>query len=245
MNAKMHIIGFGCSLLVAASLSFLLRAPAPVAHAEAHDGDPLKKLVEGNQRFVAGHAQRPNQDAARRAETAEKQHPFAAIVCCADSRVAPELVFDQGIGDLFVVRVAGNVLDDHLLGSLEYAVEHLHVGLIVVVGHERCGAVAATLAGGHAPGHIESLVAAIGPAVAGTAGEASEKLDAAVRANVAHVVEQLIATEPILSEHIAHHKLRVVGARYDLDTGAVELLPARAPAKSMSTRAPSPKPAAH
>src|SRR5437773_6396301 len=111
--------------------------------------------------------------AKRRAELTKSQHPFAIIVSCSDSRVPPEIVFDQGLGDLFVLRVAGNVIDDHSLGSIEYAVDHLAVRLIVVLGHQRCGAVKAAKEtiddNGKAPGHIESLVTAIRPAVDATA----------------------------------------------------------------------------
>ena len=139
-----------------------------VAPAEA-----ISKLKEGNGRYTSGSAQHPGQTAERRAELANTQHPFATIVDCSDSRVPPEIVFDQGLGDLFIFRVAGNVIDDHGLGSIEYAVDHLGVRLILVLGHQRCGAVDAAretiAAKGKAPGHIQSLVTAIKPAVEATA----------------------------------------------------------------------------
>src|SRR3954466_12334475 len=136
----------------------------------------LAKLNEGNARFVASKVSDGKPTAAKRAETGQAQHPFAVILGCADSRVAPEIVFDQNIGDLFVVRTAGNLVDDYALGSIEYAVEHLGTRLIVVLGHERCGAVSAALASDSAPGHINSLVRDIHPAVAAAKGKEGDAL---------------------------------------------------------------------
>lgn len=118
----------------------------------------LRLLLEGNQRFIQGTVRHPHQTAERRKETSAGQAPFAVVLTCADSRLSPEIVFDQGLGDLFVVRNAGNLLSDHVIGSIEYAVEHLHAPLIVVMGHTRCGAVAAAVAGGEAGGHVQSIV---------------------------------------------------------------------------------------
>ena len=126
----------------------------PTAHAPAAGAEPLtpdlalQRLLDGNARYASGHSAHPHQTVARRVEVAKGQHPIAAIVTCSDSRVAPELYFDQGLGDLFVVRDAGNVINDHVIGSLEYAVEHLHVSVILVIGHEKCGAVSAAVASG-------------------------------------------------------------------------------------------------
>jgi len=199
--------------------------------ATLHDVQPsvdpneaLVRLLEGNMRFVTGQAWHPNQFEDRRHEVAGGQHPFAAIVACADSRVPPEIVFDQGIGDLFVVRVAGNLATDEAIGSIEYAVEHLGVGLIVVMGHEKCGAVKAALDGGHAPGHIGTLIDEIEPAVARSRGKGGDPLDAAVRMNVRMVVDRLQYAEPILAERSRERIIKVVGARYDLDGGTVEFL---------------------
>jgi len=187
--------------------------------------EALARLMSGNARYAEGFAGHPNGDAPRRVAVAQTQRPFAVILACADSRVAPELIFDQGLGDLFVVREAGNVVDDHALGSIEYAVEHLHAPLIVVLGHERCGAIAAArdtaAAHAHAEGHIESLVAAIRPAVEATAGQDAE---ATCRANVRNVVKALRASDPILGHAADGGKLEVVGAYYDLDTGTVTFL---------------------
>jgi carbonic anhydrase len=163
--------------------------------------------------------------AKRREELAKSQHPFAIIVGCADSRVPPELVFDQGLGDLFVLRVAGNVVDDHSLGSIEYAVDHLAVRLVVVLGHQSCGAVKAAketiAANGKAPGHIQSLVTAIQPAVK-AAGKAD--LEATIEVNVKHVAQMLRSSMPVLKPKVDSGELQIVGAKYSLDTGAVRFL---------------------
>lgn len=191
-----------------------------VAPAEA-----MSKLKEGNGRYTSGNLQHPGQTTERRTELAKTQHPFAAIVCCSDSRVPPEVVFDQGLGDLFIVRVAGNVINDEGLGSLEYTVDHLGPRLILVLGHQRCGAVDAareTLAAkGKAPGHIQSLVTAIKPAVEATS---KEDLDATIKANVKHVVAELRSSTPILKAAVDSGKIEVIGGYYSLDTGAVTFL---------------------
>lgn len=203
-------------------------APAPAAHA-AEDGpvypvEVLRALLEGNKRYVSGKAANPHADAARRAEVAQGQHPVAIIVSCSDSRVPPEVIFDQGVGDIFVVRTAGEVVDDVALGSIEYAVEHLHAKLIVVLGHERCGAVAATLAGGHAPGHIGSIVEKIAPAVEKGKAKEGDALTNCILANVKDIAEKIRTTEPIISEHVKDGVARVVGGYYDLDTGMVAIV---------------------
>lgn len=185
--------------------------------------DPLQLLAKGNERFVSGEVLHPHQTGARRTELAEGQKPFAIVLTCADSRVAPEIYFDQGLGDIFVLRNAGNVIDDHILGSIEYAVEHLHASLVVVVGHSKCGAVAATVAGGVAPGHIGSIVDAIAPSLQASKG-APDPVDAVVRANAQHVAAEIAASGPILAEAVKAGHLRVVAARYDLATGKVEFL---------------------
>lgn len=186
----------------------------------------LEKLMDGNARFVSGNVEHPNQSAERRAEVVSGQHPFAIIVSCSDSRVPPEIIFDQGIGDLFVIRTAGQVMDDAALGSIEYGAEHLGVPLVVVLGHDSCGAVKATVEGGEAPGHIASLVEAIQPAVDEARKEASgeELLNAAIDINIKNIVDQLKTSQPILSELVKKGELTVVGARYHLDSGEVEIL---------------------
>lgn len=184
----------------------------------------MQKLIEGNGRFVAGQSIHPDQTSERRLALTGGQAPFAIVLTCSDSRVAPELCFDQGLGDLFVIRNAGNVLDDHVIGSMEYAVEHLHVNLIVVVGHEKCGAVSAAVAGGEIPGHIHSVTDDLAPAIEQSKNLPGDKVDNAVRANAQRAAEILTHVEPILKEAVSSGKLMVVAARYDLTTGKIEIL---------------------
>jgi len=184
----------------------------------------MERLMAGNKRYVASKQTHPHQTRERCVELSAGQYPFAVILGCADSRVPPEVIFDQGLGDLFVIRVAGNVLDDCVLGSIEYAVAHLHTPLIVVLGHSKCGAVGATVEGGELEGHLPSLAAAIQPAVDQARGLPGDLVDNAVRANATMVVGQLKASEPVLSELVDADELKVVAACYDLDTGEVDLL---------------------
>ena len=207
------------AVLAACGGSAFAAETAPVPHDES-----LKRLKAGNERFIADHATHTTKDAKRRAEVAQGQKPFAIVVSCSDSRVGPEVVFDQGLGDLFVVRTAGHVVDDVGLGSIEYAVEHLGAAFILVLGHERCGAVAATVAGGEAHGHIPAIVKAIKPAVAKAKGKPGDAVDNAVHAQVLEVVGQLQKAAPLLADRVKAGKLKVVGARYDLDTGRVEVI---------------------
>lgn len=187
----------------------------------------LRRLLEGNERYVAAKQTYANGTAARRMEVAQAQRPVAAILGCADSRVPPEIVFDQGLGDLFVVRVAGNLVDEAGLGSLEYAVTQLEVPLVLVLGHTRCGAVAAAVAsveeGQDPPGHIISLTDAIRPAVKKAKGRPGDLLDSAIRTNIAEQVERLRVARPILGERVRLGQLKIAGGRYDLDTGQVEI----------------------
>src|SRR5207249_3660146 len=191
-----------------------------VAPAEA-----IAKLKEGNSRYTSGSLQHPGQTTERRTELAKTQHPFATIISCSDSRVPPEIVFDQGLGDLFIVRVAGNVINDEGLGSTEYSVDHLGTRLILVLGHQSCGAVQAAketiAAKGKAPGHIQSLVTAIKPAVEATA---KDDLETTVKANVKNVVKALRSSTPILKAEVDSGKIQVIGGYYSLDTGAVTFL---------------------
>lgn len=182
----------------------------------------LNRLKEGNRRFASGKTSSPRRGKDQRNLVAMAQLPFAIVVGCADSRVPPEIVFDQGLGDLFVVRVAGNVLDDAAIGSIEYAVEHLGVRLIVVLGHDRCGAVDAACKGGNPGGHVGSLVQAIRPAVeAARRHKGDDLLAAAVKANVQRVVDQLKGSWPVLGPEVREGKVSVAGGIYDLETGVV------------------------
>ncbi len=214
------------AVLRGASLAVLaLYAVSAAEHAAAVDpGKALAALIEGNRRYQALHLTHPHENAARRTELAAGQHPIAAVLSCSDSRVPPEIVFDQGLGDLFVVRVAGNIIDDVVLGSLEYAVEHLNVPLIVVMGHYKCGAIQAAVQGGSPHDHEVSLLAALKPAVEAVRPKGGDVVAHAVVLNVRNVAAQLTASEPVLHPAIAGHKLRVIGAVYDLDSGKVEIL---------------------
>jgi carbonic anhydrase len=181
--------------------------------------EALSRLKTGNERFTNTKVSAGKPVAARRAETAQAQHPFAIVVACADSRTAPEIVFDQNIGDLFVIRTAGNLVDDYALGSIEYAVQHLGTRLIVVLGHERCGAVTAALSSDSAPGHINSLVRDIQPAVAASKGKEGDALANAIHENDAEVAAK-IRKQAELGELAA--QVRIVEGYYNLDTGKVE-----------------------
>lgn len=189
----------------------------------------LARLVEGNERFREGRARKPRQGTVRRMQIVEDQQPFAAILACADSRVSPEVVFDQGLGDLFVVRIAGNTAADRVVvGSLEFAVEVLGSVLVLVLGHSDCGAVRGAIdvatKGVALPGDIDAVVAPIVAAVERARG-ASEGtlLDAAIAANVEAVVASLGAV-PIIAERVAAGSLKVAGGEYDLASGAVNFV---------------------
>jgi carbonic anhydrase len=208
-----------------------LATPAAAHGTEPHPTTPttaLNYLLAGNKRFYEGTAQHPRQSLADLRALATGQHPFAITLGCADSRVAPELLFDQGLGDLFDNRVAGNIVDDLLLGSMEFAIEEFGVPLIVVLGHERCGAISATIgaieSGGTAPGHIGTIVEALRPVVEPLIGGPGDVVENAVQANVRAQVQYLLATSEIIAEKVHSGALGVVGARYDLDNGKVTLL---------------------
>jgi carbonic anhydrase len=213
-TSKLTSLAIVACLSVAASV-LIAKEPAASVDADA----ALAKLKEGNLRFSTSEASQGKPTAARRAETAQAQHPFAIIVGCADSRTSPELVFDQNLGDLFVVRTAGNLIDDHALGSIEYAVAHLGARLIVVLGHTGCGAVKAALESDHAPGHVESLVRDIQPAVKAAKGTSGDVLSAAITENARQVAAQIKAKAALgdLAKEV-----RTVFAVYDLDTGKIE-----------------------
>ncbi len=210
--------------------------PDPVAETEEYwekrdamprDGDEaLEWLLDGNARFAQDRPREFQEGLRRRAMLSEGQHPFAIVLGCADSRVPPELVFDTGLGDLFVIRVAGNVASDDEAGSIEYAVDHLDVRLVLVLGHERCGAVTAAL--GAAEGEAEELsrlLEQVRPALRGIdpALPLDERIRLGVEANVRHSMEQLHDIIEREADEVPAG-LRVVGAVYDLETGRVRLL---------------------
>ena len=218
--------------LPAAASALSTAEPAPRIPAAALGPDEvLAKLIEGNKRFAKGDTTSPRRKPEDFAPLAEGQAPVAIIVGCADSRVSPELVFDQGVGDLFVVRVAGNVVSNAgapVKGSIEFAVAELGARLIIVLGHEACGAVKAAVdhidKNDTLPGAIRELVDLIRPAAASVKGKPGDKLENAIKANVAIGVERIKTLDPILSGFFKKGEIKVVGAVYELRTGLVKFL---------------------
>jgi len=188
-------------------------------------------LIRGNERFAKGHTTGPRRRPEDFRALAEGQYPEAVIVSCADSRVAPEILFDVGVGDIFVVRVAGNVIGGTgvtVKGSIEYAIAELHVPLIVVLGHSGCGAVKSAIqhidAKDALPGAIDGLVELVKPAVIQSRGMPGDALENAIRTNVDLGVERLRALEPILAPRVKDGTLKIIGGLYDLRTGLVTLV---------------------
>jgi len=217
--AALGVSASACAAPFSRSESALAAEPAVTTPDQA-----LQRLLEGNQRYVAAKPAYPNLTVDRRTQLAQGQHPFSIVFSCVDSRVPPELLFDRGLGDLFVIRTAGHVLDDAVLGSIEYGVAELGIPLILVLGHEKCGAVKATLeAVEHhttAPDRIQTLVRAITPAIEQSKGQPGDALDNAVLANTVLTVGRLKAT-PLLAEALGKGGLKIIGGRYDLDSGSV------------------------
>ncbi|MBD1859612.1 MULTISPECIES: carbonic anhydrase [Leptolyngbya] len=220
----LQLAGLG-GMGVAASSGLLWHPEASIAQNPTTKPQPvspdaaIKRLLEGNQRFMEGKRQNPNQSRLRLQETAVAQYPFASILGCADSRVPAEIVFDQGLGDLFVVRVAGNVASQTAIGSLEFSTAVLGSQLIVVVGHSRCGAVVAATKGDPLPGRIGTFVEEIKPAVARVVAKTGDLQQNAVIANVQYQAERLAESSTILAGLIKEGKLKIVGGRYDLSSG--------------------------
>lgn len=181
----------------------------------------VQALVEGNKRFISNQSLHPDRTSERRLETAEKQEPFATILGCSDSRVAPEIIFDQGIGDLFIVRVAGNVVGPVELDSIEFSALYLHSSAILVLGHENCGAVKAVLEG--ATKDIEAVASLIEPAIRQSKKESGNQLENAIKDNVKMIVNQL-KKSPVLHDLIEKKKLEIIGGYYHFQTGQVEFL---------------------
>jgi carbonic anhydrase len=201
--------------------SRLTATRAPFARPNGPD-EALQRLMDGNDRFAQGAPQAPHRDLARLREVEPKQTPFAAFLGCADSRVPIEIVFDQGFGDLFPVRVAGNIVSPEIIASLEFGCAVLGAQMLVVLGHSKCGAVKATLDGGAVPGQISTLYQHIQPAVDASHGD----LDTAVAINVRNQASLLRKSSPVLAGMIKGGTLRIVGAVYDLASGRVALLDA-------------------
>lgn len=199
--------------------------PRPASGDEA-----LERLLAGNRRFVEGKLRHETRDSARRVEVADGQSPFVIVVGCADSRVPPEVVFDEGLGDVFTVRVAGNTGNDPLVvGSVEYAATNLDSVLLVVLGHDECGAVKAAidvvLNGTTLPGQVGAVVEPILPAVEEVRNVPDgERLDQAVKANIRHSVNALRTADPLIADLVSSGKLKVIGAEYRLESGKVDVL---------------------
>ncbi|MBD2776888.1 carbonic anhydrase [Iningainema tapete] len=210
---------FGEQQAVAQKPSTPEKKPQPVNPDAA-----LKRLMEGNKRFVDGKSLKPNQSRLRLQETSVAQYPFAAILGCADSRVPAEIVFDQGLGDLFVVRDAGNVASPTAIGSLEFATAVLGVQLVMVLGHARCGAVIAAVKGDPLPGRIGVFVEEIKPAVEKVRLKTGNLEENSVMANVQYQVERLREGSTILGNLVKEGKLKIVGGRYDLASGKLSML---------------------
>jgi len=224
-NSLKFVAGAIGTGILAARAGAELAAPQPViAESAMNPNKALTLLTEGNERFVENKRKFPDQDWMTITAVAPSQEPFAAILGCADSRVPAEIVFDRGFGDIFVCRVAGNVATPEEIGSLEFAVVVLGVKAIMVLGHERCGAVKAAIEGGALPGHIGSLTEAIKPAVESSKNQAGDKVENAVIANVRLQANRLKASGE-LSKLIEAGTLKIVGGYYDLDTGKVTMVP--------------------
>lgn len=184
----------------------------------------LQKLKEGNKRFVTGKLEHPNHCEESRSGLVAGQEPIATVLTCADSRVPPVDIFDQGLGDLFVVRVAGNVIGDHSLGSIEYAVQHLHTPLVIVMGHASCGAVGAVASGATLGGHIATLGPAIQTAIKNIKDVEGDLVNNASKELAKLISKRIAESEPIVAELVEEGKVKVVPAYYDLATGEVEFL---------------------
>jgi carbonic anhydrase len=254
-TAVVSVVSIHGAPMLRRTLILLSLAVAPLAYAGSHDAPPavtppaaksadphaaapaeatptadeaIARLREGNARFVDGAYAHPNQAPERRCATfTGGQHPFAAVLSCADSRVPPELVFDTGIGDLFVVRVAGNVADTDEIASLEYAVGHLNVPVIVVIGHSKCGAVTAVCQGGELHGNLAGLLDNVRPAVDAVKKKQPDAagaalVSAAVRANVLQSMQDLLTKSPDLAAAVKAGKVKIVGAVYDIHGGMLD-----------------------
>ncbi|MFJ3234274.1 carbonic anhydrase [Streptomyces sp. NPDC086787] len=193
--------------------------------------DAFELLLAGNQRFVSGTPEHPNQDAARRTETAPSQQPFAVLFGCSDSRLAAEIIFDRGLGDLFVVRTAGHVAGAEVLGSIEYGVSVLDAPLVVVLGHDSCGAIAAARAaadGGGVPGgFVRDVVERVTPSVLAARAAGRDQAEEILAEHIEHTVDLLLERSRALAERVAAGRLGVVGLSYRLADGSAQLVASR------------------
>ena len=185
--------------------------------------ESIALLKEGNLRYSENKMIHPSQNLNRMLEVVQEQNPFAVILTCSDSRVVPEFIFDRGIGDLFVIRNAGNIVDPTVLGTIEYAIEHLHVPLVVVLGHSSCGAVTAAHKGDVCEGYLNSILKEIDPVIDRNS-ESEFALDNSIKNNINFCVEKIKTSQPVISRFAEEGKVRVVGAHYDLSNGEVEFI---------------------
>ncbi len=184
----------------------------------------LERLLVGNRRYIAMRQLHPRQSVVHRQHLVQGQHPFAAILSCSDSRVPSELIFDQGLGDLFIVRTAGHAVNDLVLASLEYAVFALRVPLVMVLGHAACGAVTSVMEAHQLPGHLPKLAASLKPALASIEAGAEDALERAIRANSLYAAAFLTENSLVFQEAIAKGHVKIVAAYYALNTGEVQIL---------------------
>jgi carbonic anhydrase len=215
----------GTSLIATVLGSNLVKPDEVVAQNDMTPDEALAKLMEGNQRFVKQKRQNPNQTNIRLEEVAAGQAPFAAVLSCADSRVPVEIVFDRGVGDIFVVRDAGNIAADESIGSLEFGTLVLGAKVLMVIGHQDCGAVISTMKQLEVPGKIGLILDNIKPAIANYLGKADDKaaVKKATEANVLYQIEQL-KKSPVIADLIANNKLKIVGGYSNLKTGEITLI---------------------
>lgn len=221
--SRRQLLGFGAlglgtaALTAAIGMNLVQQQPTVVDHNITPD-EALKKLMDGNQRFVNNKRKNPNQSSLRLTEVAQRQNPFGAVLGCADSRVPVEMIFDQGLGDIFVVRNAGNIATPEEIGSLEFGTLILEAKVLMVMGHQNCGAVKAAIAGNAVPGSISTIVDAIKPAV-----QPNQTLEESVKSNIKLQVKRL-QDSPVISKMMQEEKLKVVGGYYNLETGKVEIV---------------------
>jgi carbonic anhydrase len=199
---------------------------APSDSGGVHADEALTRLLDGNRRFAAGESTQASGPALleRRRTLVKNQKPIAVVVGCSDSRVTPELVFDVTLGEIFVVRTAGEAVDAVALGSVEFPIEYLGTRLIVVLGHQHCRAVSAAVSGAKERGDIPTVLKAILPAIEATKGESGDPIDKAVRANARDVAKRLQDTGPVIRPRVQAGEVKVVAAYYSLESGRVELL---------------------
>ncbi|MDP2755775.1 MAG: carbonic anhydrase [Nitrospirota bacterium] len=206
---------------------FVVLVFSGVVFAGSAGDEALQKLMDGNKRYVSGSLMKKDLGDTKRKELAKGQKPFAIVVTCSDSRVPPELLFDQGLGNIFVIRVAGNVVDPIALGSIEYGAEHLNAPLLFILGHSKCGAVTATIdAKGEPEGNIGAIVKKIMPAAEKAkkkGGTKDEVLETAIKENVKNVYKDVMKSK-IISHLVQEDKLKIVAGEYNITTGKIEMM---------------------